>query len=104
MRFASSSRASRSGSFVGCKAWLNEGIVRWTLLWIGLVLAALAVGFGSGCTRTILVPEASPIRIGPRTEARVYVRDGGEWVLGSNSVTIPEGWYCVPPSYVDEEK
>jgi hypothetical protein len=23
-------------------------------------------------------------------------------VLSENRVTIPEGWYCVPPSYVEE--
>jgi hypothetical protein len=32
----------------------------------------------------------------------VYALVDGEWVLSENRVTIPEGWYCVPPSYVEE--
>jgi hypothetical protein len=24
--------------------------------------------------------------------------------LGDNEVRIPEGWYCVPPSFVEEDK
>jgi hypothetical protein len=27
----------------------------------------------------------------------------GEWELGANCVEIPEGWYCVPPSFVEEK-
>jgi len=35
--------------------------------------------------------------------ARVYTLDSdGKWILGDNKVTIPEGWYVVPPSYVKE--
>jgi len=26
----------------------------------------------------------------------------GEWTLSTNRVEIPEGWYCVPPSFVEE--
>jgi hypothetical protein len=81
---------------------LKERVAPWMLLWIGLGCAALVLACASGCVRTVLVPEASPIRVGPRTEARVYVLDGEEWVLGDNRVTIPEGWYCVPPSFVEE--
>jgi hypothetical protein len=51
-----------------------------------------------------LVPESSPIRIGPETKARVYTRVGDEWVLSENRVEIPEGWYCVPPSFVEEKE
>ena len=72
------------------------------LLWIGIVFAALANAFAAGCSRTVLVPEGSPFRIGPETKARVYARDGGEWVLSENRVAIPEGWYCVPPSFVED--
>lgn len=65
--------------------------------------AALALGFASGCgPRTVLVPESAPIRIGPGVVGRVYVREAGEWTLSANKVTIPEGAYVVPPSYVDE--
>jgi hypothetical protein len=52
----------------------------------------------------VFIPEDSPIRVGPRTNARVYTLIKGEWVLSANSVTIPEGWYCVPPSYVAERE
>jgi len=27
----------------------------------------------------------------------------GKWELGANCVEIPEGWYCVPPSFVEEK-
>ena len=26
-----------------------------------------------------------------------------EWVLSANQVEIPEGWYCVPPSFVKDD-
>ena len=64
---------------------------------------ALALAFASGCgPRTILVPESSPIRVGPGVVGRVYVREAGEWTLSANEVEIPEGTFIVPPSYVDE--
>lgn len=65
--------------------------------------AALATVFASACgPRTILVRESSPIRIGPDVKGHVYVRENGEWTLSANRVEIPEGYYLVPPSYVDE--
>jgi hypothetical protein len=65
--------------------------------------AALATVCATACgPRTILVPESSPVRIGPNVVGRVYVREGNEWTLSANSVEIPEGSYVVPPSYVDE--
>ena len=64
---------------------------------------ALALAFASGCgPRTILVPESSPIRVGPGVVGRVSVREAGEWTLSANEVEIPEGTFIVPPSYVDE--
>lgn len=81
-----------------------SAIAPWMLLWTMVGFAALVLAFASGCSRTVLVPESSPIRIGPETRARVYALDGGEWVLSENRVEIPEGWYCVPPSFVEEEK
>ncbi len=64
---------------------------------------ALALAFASGCgPRTVLVPESSPIRLGPGVSGRVYVREAGEWTLSANAVEIPEGTYIVPPSYVEE--
>jgi hypothetical protein len=62
---------------------------------------ALAIAFGTGCTRTVLVSESSPIRTGPDIRGRVYTKTSDGWMLSSNAVSIPEGWYCVPPSYVE---
>jgi hypothetical protein len=32
----------------------------------------------------------------------VWTRVEGEWELGANRVEIPEGWYLVPPSFVEK--
>ncbi len=66
--------------------------------------AAPALAYASGCARVVLVPESSPIRIAAPTQAKVYALVEGEWVASANRVTIPEGWYCVPPSFVEESK
>lgn len=64
---------------------------------------ALALASASGCgPRTVLVPESSPVRVGPGVSGRVYVREAGAWTLSANEVEIPEGTYIVPPSYVEE--
>jgi len=102
MSSSGSSRPSLSAFSNGLRAALNGAIVPWMLLWTTIVFAGLALASATGCTRTILVPEASPVRVGPKTKARVYVREGNEWVLGDNEVTVPEGWYLVPPSFVEE--
>jgi hypothetical protein len=72
-------------------------------MWIAFGFALLALAFTSGCGRTVLVKEGSPIRIGPCAKARVYVLVGGEWTLSNESVAIPEGWYLVSPEWVDME-
>ena len=70
---------------------------------IMILSVAPVLAFASGCgPRTVLVPESSPVRIGPNVKGRVYVREGNEWTLSANCVEIPEGFYLVPPSYVDE--
>lgn len=70
---------------------------------ITILSVAQVLVFASGCgPRTVLVPESSPVRIGPNVKGRVYVREGNEWTLSANDVAIPEGFYLVPPSYVDE--
>jgi hypothetical protein len=77
----------------------------WIRLLIALVFAASALAYASGCARTVLVPESAPIRIGPGTRAQVYAIDpeSKHWRLSENRVTIPEGWYCVPPSFVEDQ-
>lgn len=78
-----------------------SGVLRATLILLGIASLLLALVFASGCTRTVLVPETSPVRIGPCARARVYALVGGEWILSDNSVELEEGWYLVPPSYVE---
>lgn len=69
-----------------------------------LAFVVLVLASASGCgSRTVFIPEESPIRIGPDTRARVYTLQQGAWTLSDNRVTIPEGWYAVPPSYVADE-
>lgn len=70
-----------------------------------IALGLLALAFASGCgSRTVLVPEGAPVRIGPGAKARVYVMSDGEWMLGRNWVEIPEGWYLVPPSFAEDSE
>lgn len=70
------------------------------LIFLAFVLLVLASASGCGGNRTVFIPEDSPIRMGPSVRARVYTYRTGEWVLSANQVEIPEGWYCVPPSFV----
>jgi hypothetical protein len=49
----------------------------------------------------VLVTESSPVRAGPSFQGKVYTLVENEWRLSPNEVTIPEGWYMVPPSYVE---
>lgn len=44
------------------------------------------------------------MRIGPSCQTSVYTMDGDTWVLSPNKVVIPEGWYVVPPSFVDSKE
>ena len=69
---------------------------------IVMLCGALVLVFGVGCSpnRTVFVPEASPMRVGPRASMRVWMRLDGAWTLSGNKIDIPEGWYLVPPSYV----
>lgn len=67
-----------------------------------LFYAVVVLVLQSGCTRAVLVPESSPIRIGPKVRGTVYIRENGKWIASDNEVEIPEGWYCVPPSYVED--
>lgn len=68
----------------------------------GLLLFAFVLGCGS---RTIFVPESSPMRIAEPNgvRMRVYHRVDGVWTRSENSIVVPEGWYLLPPSYMAEE-
>lgn len=54
-----------------------------------------------GCARTVLVNDDSPIRLGPNARGRVYIYNGKDWELSLNPVPLPEGFYLVPPRFVD---
>jgi len=71
------------------------------LIVAALLSIALASGCGSG--RTVLVADDSPVRIGPGTAGRVYRLVDGQWRLSPDPVTLPEGWYVVPPRFVHPE-
>jgi len=91
--------------FGGSKAFRIAAAARWILLWTSICFAALVLAFGGGCgSRTVLVAEGSPIRVGPDCFGRVYARVDGEWRLSQNKVQVPEGWYLVPPSFVEDER
>lgn len=70
-----------------------------------VIFSAVLASASAGCSpRAVLVPESSPVRIGPEVSGRVYVlTPEGDWQLSGNSVSIPEGWYLVPPSFVEKE-
>jgi len=42
--------------------------------------------------------------MGPNSSVYVYHLVGGEWTLSNNRISVPEGWYLVPPSFVQEDK
>jgi hypothetical protein len=63
--------------------------------------AASVAVFGVGCARTVLVNDSAPIRIGPGVSARIYLYNGSDWELSPNAVPLPEGFYLVPPRFVD---
>ena len=71
----------------------------------GLLTLSLASGTGCAPGRTVLVADDSPLRIGPGMTGQVYrlVGEPPTWVLGDDTVTLPEGWYCVPPRFVRPE-
>lgn len=78
--------------------------LRWTPTAILLASIVLALACASGCgTRTVFVPDESPMRLGPGASAKVYHRVAGEWTLSENAIALPEGWYIVPSRYVEEK-
>jgi hypothetical protein len=80
---------------------LLQAIAGAMLFAIMVLLIVLALAFATGCARTVLVSEGSPVRIGPEMTGRIYTKTADGWQLSDNRVTVPEGWYCVPPSYVE---
>ena len=99
-----SMRCSRSSDRTQAKGSKALTLTRSPKFWRRLALAFVSTFVCVGCSRVVLVTEASPIRIGPDCRVQVYTLIDGEWRLGDNRVAIPEGWYVVPPSYVDSQK
>jgi len=83
--------------------WLREAVWQWMLINGLIFFAALVLAFLAGCNRAVFIPESSPIRMGPSVKGKVYLLLDGQWTLTDNQVQIPEGWYCVPPSFVQDE-
>lgn len=74
-----------------------------TRLWTARALCALASVCATGCARVELVTESAPMRVGPDAQLQVYtLQDDGRWKLSPNRVQVPEGWYLVPPSFVEQ--
>ena len=65
-----------------------------SLLTLGLSLACVS---GCAAPRTVLVEPGQPVKIGPSVKGKVYVLTDRGWELSANAVTIPEGWYALPP-------
>ena len=99
-----SSRKSPSRSSAGSTVVWSVAPWQSMLTLIVILFAVLVLAFAIGCgsSRTVFVPEESPMRTGPNSAIRVYHRVNGEWTLSNNRITVPEGWYLVPPSYVQE--
>ena len=98
-----SMRCSRSSDRTQARASKASRQTRSPKFWRRLALAFVSTCAFVGCSRVVLVSEASPIRIGPDCRTQVYTLIDGEWRLGDNRVTLVEGWYCVPPSFVDSK-
>lgn len=99
-----SSRRSSSASLNRLYGLINSPVLRYLLIATLFCFAVLVLGSASGCSRAVFIPESSPIRVGPNCKTKVYLLINGEWTLSDNSVIIPEGWYCVPPRFVDEDE
>lgn len=74
------------------------------VMWIAVAFAALVAGFASGCARTVLVQEGSPIRVGPGIRGRIYHLEDGQWRLSDNAVELPEGWFILSPAFAEGDE
>lgn len=72
-----------------------------------LFCAAWVIGCAAGCRgRTVLIPsDDSLLRVGPGgAKLRVWYHLKGEWLDSGEPLAIPEGWYLLPPSFVEDEQ
>ena len=84
---------------------MSAALLPQMLMLIVFVFGALALAFASGCNRTVLVPEGSLLRAASDVHGHAYLwnDEAKEWRLTDEPIQYPEGWYFVPPSFVDEE-
>ena len=102
-----SSDKSRSPCSLGSSSDLSAALLQKTLLWIVLASSALVIASATGCgSRTILVSESSVLRVAPSVRGYAYLWDAEakEWRIGGTMITYPEGWYLVPPSFVEQDE
>ncbi len=71
----------------------------WTL--IAALMLFVALASACGCGRTVLLPDDSPIRVGPGTTGKAYRLIEGEWRVSDRAIQYPEGWYVIPPRFVE---
>ena len=73
---------------------------RGAMLPLSIALCATVFGIGCGGPRVVFVNSGDVARVGPGMRGKVYVPQNdpdAPWLLSASSVTIPEGWYIVPP-------
>jgi len=70
----------------------------WTL--IAALTLLLALASVCACGRTVLLPDDSPLRVGPGTTGKAYQLIEGEWRVTERAIDYPEGWYVIPPRFV----
>jgi hypothetical protein len=60
-----------------------------------ILLAAML----AGCNETILIPPGTVVRLAAPTPAKVATFDRAQnaWIVQAHAVTLPEGYYVVPP-------
>ena len=69
------------------------------------IVGSVVCGIGCGTTQTIFIDTgADLVRLGPDVTGRVYVRKGGEWILGKNRVKLPHGWIAGPLPKTEVER
>lgn len=70
-----------------------------------LVFVFVCMGlFGCGTKTKQIIDWSNLHRVGPNTEARIYVynADQNEWFLTDDEFVIPEGHFISPPPSVDD--
>jgi hypothetical protein len=83
----------------------GQAIEQWTANAVLACFVVLVLVLINGCgPRVVLVSEDSPVRTGEDVKGHVYALVGGEWLPSSNRVLVPEGWYLVPPSFVESDQ